>query len=109
MKIIEFIRKIFRKNKVKLLQESYENTEEKEVSIKNNNEVLTFEKYKNHEKNEISKSEKVVLLLKSVGCDNSIFDSDYDFEDLDLKNMKDNLMFLTNFGFTKLEMDIILR
>ena len=59
-------------------------------------------------KNELSKTDKVKKILKSIGCEKEIFLKIEDFENLNIENFKTNLKILTNLDFSKIQLSIIL-
>ena len=111
MKILDFIKSLFKRNKTKLLEETNEMNQDIEKTNETKNQFNENNKVKLEElgKNEKTKSEKVIMLLESIGCDKDVFKRINNFEDVDLQKMKDNLMLFTTLGFTKLEMHMMLR
>lgn len=109
MKILEFIKniftKIFRKDNKKLLESA------KKEKIQPNNIQESKEKFSSElkQKNEnMSKSERIALILTTAGCDENINNIVDNLEDIDVNQMKNNLMLLSKLKFTKLEMNMIL-
>lgn len=127
MKLFEWIKNIFRSSKVKKLKApDIEITEKNEESSKKYIEDVkemkvvkeadgTKEAKSNYvffgninESNSKSKTEKVVSILKSIGCTDENLVSRRDYEDLDTYNFKENIKSLTQFDVSKVELAIAL-
>ncbi len=100
MKIIEWIKRIISSfKKVKRLNEPGLEYAEGTDSIRNSlsvlkpteNELNNYELFENTLDSNISKTDKVIDILKSIGCTDEKLIENSNYEDLNIQNFKANL------------------
>lgn len=110
MRILQFLKNIFSRNKIKAITAPQEETKESIPQSEGNsfidkyraeNTTANYEGLTNNE-------EKVKEVLKTVGCVDETINSIYRVENIDTQNLKNNIMTLTNLGVTKLQLANIL-
>lgn len=110
MRILQFLKNIFSRKKIKAITAPQEETKE---SIPQSEENSFIDKYRaenttaNYE-GLTNNEEKVKEVLKTVGCVDETINSIYRVENIDTQNLKNNIMTLTNLGVTKLQLANIL-
>ena len=107
MKIFQFLKNIFSKNKIKAIAAPKEEIKE-EVQPSRENESfkqqLKIENSVNPPKKNQSREDKVKELLKNIGCTDDTINSIDRINDIDINNLKSNIMTLTQLGITKLQL-----
>lgn len=107
MKILQFFKNIFSKNKIKAIAAPKEEIKE-EVKPSRENESfkqqLKIGNNVNQKNKNQSQENKVKELLKSIGCTDDTINSIDRMNDIDINNLKNNIMTLTELGVTKLQL-----
>ena len=106
MKILQFLKNIFSKSKIKAIAASKEEIKENSQRSDVSRFIQQYRVENNAEKKDDAQNnvEKVKKLLKKLGCTDETINSIYKIDRIDINNLKNNIMTFIGIGVTKLQL-----
>ena len=106
MGIIKRIKEFFRRIRIKKLNIPQENSINTIQDSENTPDKLEY--IKNINKPELTYTQKIEEILKTVGCDEKSIEEILEIENIDIENLRKNLYTLNSFNYTNIELTIII-